>query len=214
MQHSIRVVLADDHPLIRSGMCTLLSATPDIAVVGQVSNGDEALCVCREVDPDVLVLDYHMPGTSAVDTIAALHLDCPRTYVVVLTAYDDEAYVRSLVMVGVSGYVLKDEALETLVGAIRSASQGNTWFSRTVMAKLAHQRSAAASSADAIGLTEREQQILRLIALGWDNAHIAATLHLAEQTVRNYVSRLYVSIGLHSRAEAVVWAREQGLGGR
>lgn len=192
----------------------ILSTTPDVIVVGEAGTGYQAQQLCREHQPDVLLMDLNMPGPAAVDTIAALRLDCPQTRVVVLTAYDDEAYVRGLIMVGVAGYVLKDEAIETLVRVIHTVSQGDTWFSRAIMARLVQQSASAVPASESIGLTEREQQILRLIAMGWDNAHIAATLHLAEQTIRNYVSRLYVTIGLHSRAEVIVWAREQGLGGR
>lgn len=194
-------------------MRTILSTTTDVVIVAEASSGDEVQRLCREHQPDVLLMDLNMPGPPAIDTIAVLRRDCRQTRVVVLTAYDDEAYVRGLIMAGVAGYVLKDEAIETLIRAIRTASQGDTWFSRAIMARLVQQTASPAPS-ESIGLTEREQQILRLIALGWDNAHIASTLHLAEQTVRNYVSRLYVTIGLHSRAEVIVWAREQGMGGR
>lgn len=213
MHQTIRVLLADDHPLILSGIRTLLGTTSDLVVVGEVRNSDEVQHRCKEHQPDVLVMDSRMSGLRAVDTIAALRLEYPQTRIVVLTAHNDEACVRGLVMVGISGYVLKDEAIETLIFAIRSVGQGHTWFSHAVMTRLA-MVSHPLEQVEVVSLTDREQQILRLIAIGQNNAHIASALHLAEQTVRNYISRLYVTLGLHSRAEAVVWAREQGMGGK
>lgn len=214
MHQTIRVVLADDHPLILSGLRTVLGATSDLAVVGEARSGDEVQHRCKEYQADVLVIDFSMSGLNATEMIAALRLMLPQTRVVVLTDHNDETYVRGLIMAGISGYVLKDEAIETLIFAIRCAGQGHAWFSHAVMAKLACMPSHTLQEGDPVALTDREQQILRLIAVGRDNAQIASALHLAEQTVRNYVSRLYVTLGLHSRAEAVVWAREQGMGGK
>lgn len=122
-----------------------------------------------------------------------------------LTAYDDHASVRGLTAAGVAGCVLKDEATETVVRAIRAVVAGDTWFSRPVVEKLAQWETEASL------LTEREQQILALMTQGWDNIGIATKLNLAEQTVRNYVSRIYIKLGAESGVEAVVWAMERGL---
>jgi DNA-binding NarL/FixJ family response regulator len=208
--NTITVVLADDHPLVRAGMRTTLSAQSDIALVGEAADGFEAQHLCRELQPDVLLLDLNMPGPRPVDTVAALRQLCPSVKVLILTAYDDDAYIRGLVGAGVAGYVLKDEAPETVVVAIRAVMQGGTWFSRPVIAKLANRVTGTEATPHIPALTDRERQLLQMIAQGWDNVRIATELNLAEQTVRNYISRLYEKMGVRSRGEAIVWARENG----
>lgn len=207
MSKLIRVLLADDHPLVRAGIRTTMNAEQDIDLVGEAVNGHEAQHLCRELKPDVLLLDLNMPGPQAIEIIAYVHTHCPTTNVVVLTAYDDDAYIQGLLSAKVDGYVLKDEATESVANAIRTVCNGGTWFSRTIVEKLLLSRTAPLASDDPT-LTEREHQILAMIGRGFDNAKIAAELHLAEQTVRNYVSRLYVALGVNSRSEAIIWARE------
>jgi DNA-binding NarL/FixJ family response regulator len=211
MSATIRVLLADDHPLIRAGLRATLEIEEDIVVAGEASDGFEAQRHCATLHPDVLVLDLNMPGSTAVETIASVRASCPGTRVLMLTAYDDDAYVRGLVQAGAMGYVLKDEAPEALVQAVRSVAQGGTWFSQQVVASLVHPT--VRSARDHPSLTQRELQLVRLIARGWDNARIADELRLGEQTIRNYVSRLYGKIGVRTRAEAVVWARDREMTG-
>jgi DNA-binding NarL/FixJ family response regulator len=206
MSASIRVLLADDHPFIRAGLRTTLESQPDIVVAGEAADGDEARRHCQALRPDVLVLDLNMPGPPATATVAFVQERCPSIRVVVLTAYDDDAYVHGLIEAGVMGYVLKDEAPDALVQAVRSVARGGTWFSQPVVTKLV--RAPARATTTGPPLTERERQLLRLLAQGWDNARIAEELHLGEQTVRNYVSRLYGKLGVQTRAEAIVWARD------
>ena len=208
MSESIRVLIADDHPLVRSGLCTALQTEPDIVVAGEASDGDEAQRQCAALQPDVLVLDLNMDGPPATATLAAVRERCPRTRVLILTAYDDDVYVRGVVLAGAMGYVLKDEAPEALVQAVQTMAQGGTWFSRSLVENLVLQAEQGESAAPP--LTERESQIIQLIAQGWDNARIAGELCLSEQTIRNYVSRLYGKIGVQTRAEAVVWGRDHG----
>jgi DNA-binding NarL/FixJ family response regulator len=129
--------------------------------------------------------------------------------VVVLTAYDDDAYVRGLVAAGAVGYVLKDEAPETVVRAIRAVAQGDTWFSHTIVQKLTRM---GEKQTKVPSLSEREREILDLVARGWSNARIGSKLGLATQTVRNYLCGVYPRLGVASRAEAIIWARERGLG--
>jgi DNA-binding NarL/FixJ family response regulator len=150
-----------------------------------------------------------MPGSPATATLAFAKTHCPDVRVVVLTAYDDEAYVQALIEAGVAGYVLKDEAPESLVAAVHSVTQGGTWFSQPVVTKLV--RASTRAGSDGPSLTEREDQLLRMIARGWDNARIAEEVHLGEQTVRNYASRVYGKLGVETRAEAIVWARDHGI---
>lgn len=202
-----RILLADDHPLIRSGLRVRLEAEPDLAVVGEAADGAQAQQFCQELRPDVLVLDLNMPGPSSSAIVAYVREHCPELAVLVLTAFDDDAYVRAMLAAGVAGYVLKDEAPDALVDAVRSVAHGGTWFSRAVVTTLAH----PPAGAD-LGLSRREWELLGLLVQGWDNARMAAELALGEQTVRNYLSRLYSKLGVQTRAAAMVWAHERGIG--
>jgi DNA-binding NarL/FixJ family response regulator len=205
MTEAIRVVLADDHPLIRSGLRARLEAEPDLAVIGEAADGAEAQRQCRDLRPAVLVLDLNMPGPPPTATVAFVQDHCPAIRVLVLTAYDDDAYVRGLLAAGIAGYVLKDEAPDALVDAVRSVARGGAWFSQSVVAKLARPPQPVDAGP---ALTDRERELLDLLAQGWDNVRIAEELHLGEQTVRNYVSRLYDKLDVQTRAEAIVWARD------
>jgi DNA-binding NarL/FixJ family response regulator len=207
MAESIRVLLADDHPLVRAGIRATLGTLEALTLVGEASDGHETQRLCRELKPDVLLLDLNMPGPPPVDTLINLSRHCPETKIIILTAYDDAIYLRSVVTVGVAGYVLKDEAPEALVRAIQTVMKGDTWFSRPLLEKLAvDQGEPLNAKADA--LSRRDWQLLHMLGQGWDNARIAAELNLAEQTIRNYVSRLYVKLSVSSRAEAIVWILE------
>ncbi len=204
----IQVLLADDHALIRAGIRTVLTIEPDIVLVGEATNGFEVCHLAQTLHPHVILLDLNMPGPPPIDTVSLLREACPNTKLIILTAYDDDAYVRGLVGAGVGGYVLKDEATEVVVQAIRVILQGGSWFSRAVMEKLAqipHRKVVAHT------LTFRERQLLGMIARGWSNTEIATELQLAEQTVRNYASRLYGKIEVDSRAQAIIWARENHM---
>ncbi len=216
MTEKIRVLLADDHPLIRAGISTVLQAAPHLTLVGDASSGEETRRLSRELQPDVLLLDLYMPGPPPLETVAWLRQHCPATKIIILTAYDDSAYVRSLMAAGVEGYILKDEATETVVSAIQIVADGNTLYSRSVLMKLAQEqerKTAVVPPASPVqNLSNREYQVLELVAQGWDNRRIADELQLAQQTIRNIVSRIYTKLEIKSRAEAVIWARERDLG--
>ena len=207
MNGKIRVLLADDHPLVRTGLRTTLSAEADLELVGEATDGNETQRLCQELQPDVLLLDLNMPGPTPVETVNSVRQHNPHLKVLVLTAYDDEIYIRSIVAAGAVGYVLKDEAPEVLVHAIRTVFRGGSWFSSHLMERLV-QKKGEPRPVEAEDLSQRERQILTCIGQGWDNARIASELNLAEQTVRNYVSRIYFKLGVSNRAEAIVWARE------
>jgi DNA-binding NarL/FixJ family response regulator len=205
----IRVLLADDHPLVRSGIRATLDDEADIELVAEASDAHEVLELSSETQADVILLDVSMPGPSLIKTIAAIkeRSDCR---VLLLTAYDDDAYVRGAIRAGVAGYLLKDEAAEALVDAIRTVHKGNVWFSRSIVEKMYEWRASEERSAELPELTNREKDVLEAIAKGWNNSRIAESLGLAEQTVRNYASSIYDKLGLHSRAEVIVWARKNG----
>lgn len=211
MRNSIRVVLADDHPVVRSGIRSIVAAESDLEVVGEATNGDEVRQVCEHLQPDVLLLDMQMPGCPPSETVTFLREHCPNTMILVLTGYDNDCYVRGVVSAGAAGYVLKDEAPEAVVRAVRAVVNGDTWYSQTIVKKLAQWQESDASAAIEAQLSSRDIEMLKLIARGYDNVRIADELKLAEQTVRNRVSRLYGKIGVKTRSEAVVWARERGL---
>ena len=213
MTEVIKVLLADDHPLVRSGIRTTLSTASDVHLIGEATNSFDVRTLCHSLEPDVLLLDLNMPGPRPIETVTYLREHCPALKVVVLTAYDDDAYVRGLLAAGVAGYVLKDEAPETVIKAVRTVVNGGTWFSQTIMQGLIQQSNHAANNLEYPLLTDRDRQVLGMIARGWDNVRISSELSLAEQTVRNYISRIYSKLGLTSRGEAIIWAREHILQG-
>lgn len=212
MKGRIRVLLADDHPALRAGIRAILASASDMMVAGEVGNGDDARQLCTELEPDVLLLDLNMPGPRPVETVSFLHGRCPELKVIALTAYDDDIFIRPLISAGAAGYILKDEVPEAILRAIRVVMGGDTWYSQPVVKKLAQWEAANVDIRHQADLTSREAEILSLMALGLDNRRIAATLLIAEQTVRNHVSVIYQKLGVTSRTEAVVWARQRGPG--
>lgn len=205
-----RILLADDHAVVRKGLRALLADEPAVEVVGEATTADEAQVLAADLQPDVMLLDLRMPGPPATETVRFLGAQSPETRVIVLTAHGDEAAVRELVGLGVRGYVLKDDPPDTLVEAIQAVERGGTWFSPQVVAALLERRPAGEQE-HGMQLTERERDLLELVKRGWDNQRIAAELSLGEQTIRNYLHVLYSKLGVSSRAEAVVWAHQHDL---
>lgn len=209
---SIRIVLADDHPVVRAGVKTMLEKEPDLRVVGEITEGSQVEAQTRQWQPDVLMLDVNMPGLDPVATTRHLKEQCPTLNILVLTAYDDDAYVTGLLSAGANGYLLKEEALETLVAAIRAVARGESWLSQRVAGRLARKALARAERAAEPGpLTPREREVLRLLALGLSNDEIAERLVITKRTVQNHVSTIYSKLGLASRAEAILYAIRYGI---
>jgi DNA-binding NarL/FixJ family response regulator len=206
----LRIVIVDDHPLVRSGIRTALESDPELIVVAEAADGDEGLRAVLEHRPDLLLLDVSMPGLAAEELVARAHQEVEGIKTLILSAYDDDVYVRNLTRVPISGYLLKDHAPEDLLQAIDCLRKGGVWFSQSVARKLMGLK-AEEVPAPAPYLTTREQEVLAGISRGEDNPTIAKNLDLAEQTVRNYASTLYHKIGVHSRLAAAIWARERGV---
>ncbi len=204
----IRVLLADDHPVVRLGIKTELDGADGIEVVGEASSGDEALRLVEELRPDILVLDVVMPGMDGVEATRLLRERHPDLRILALSAYDENECVFGILKAGAIGYVLKEEALETIVKAIRVACRGETWLSPKVAEKVKRR---AIGEKEGVPLTERELEVLRLMAKGWRNRQIAKGLSISEGTVKNHVTNIYGKLGIHSRAEVVAWAWQQGL---
>ncbi|MDQ3855113.1 MAG: response regulator transcription factor [Chloroflexota bacterium] len=206
---SIRVLLADDHPVVRGGIKALLEVAEDIAVVGEASDGAEALRLAREMQPDVLVLDMELPEMSGAEVAERLAGSAHPVRVLALSAYDRENYITETLEAGAAGYLTKDEAPGHIVEAVRGVARGQDgWVSRRVAAKMiqrAKVRSRNQTPAQS-ALSPREQEVLELLAGGIPNPEIASTLFISEGTVRNHVTSIYNKLGARTRAEAVAKA--------
>ena len=206
----IKVLLADDHPALRAGIKGMLEKA-DIEVVGEAADGDEALRLAKRLGPDVLVLDAVMPGLRAPQVIHRLKETRPDLRVLVLTAYDDNELVFGLLEAGAVGYVLKEEALETIEAAVRATARGESWLSSKVAAKVMKKAlGKEEAEEEAIPLSERELEVLRLMAKGWSNKRIAKELSITERTVRFHVGNVLGKLGVSSRMEAVMEGIRRG----
>jgi len=205
MADQIRVILIDDHPVVRSGIRMLLEQAPEIRVIGEADRGDRGMELIEQMRPDVVLLDMEMPGMSGVEVMRSLQARQMPVRVLALSAYDDAEYIRSLLAAGSYGYLTKDEALDTIVEAVRGVAQGNEgWLSRRADAQLS--AITRKQSADPIDLTEREEVVLRLLAKGWSNDRIADCLVITERTVRYHLTNISQKLHVSSRAEAIAWA--------
>lgn len=213
MMATIRVLIADDASIMRTGLRLLLSNESDIALVGEATTGEEAQALAVELRPDVLLLDLSMPGLSVAGAVQFLSEHALATRVVVLAAYPNDVAVRELVNLGVGGYVLRDDEPEAVMAAVAQVGKGGTWFSPKILASLTRDQGKVAAGRKIPDLTGRQKELLALVKKGWDNQRIAAELNLQTQTVRNYLTALYGKIDVTSRAEAVVWAHEHDVEG-
>ncbi len=216
----IRVIIVDDHPIVRAGMRSILACTEDIDVVGEGGNSVEALELVSRFRPDVLVLDVELPDRSGIEVAAALKESKDQsTAVLILTAHNDPQIIFNLLKNGAIGYVLKDEALETLAGAVRMAASGKSWLSPSVAGQVIQQAlskeqphiTSIDEDMDGETLTPREREILGLLAEGLDNTEISNRLILTKRTVQNHISTIYGKLGLKTRTEAMRYAIQHGL---
>jgi DNA-binding NarL/FixJ family response regulator len=216
----IRLVVADDHQVVRTGFATLLDTQPDFEVVGTAVNGSEAVRICRELRPDVVLMDVRMPGTDGIEAtrqLAGPGEDGPR--ILILTTFDLDDYVYDALCAGASGFLLKDVTAERLFEAVRVIAAGEALLAPAVTRRLISEfsriRPRQATPPTALAalreLTPRETEVLRLIAEGLSNPEIAARLVVTEETVKTHVSRVLAKLGLRDRTQAVVTAYESGL---
>jgi DNA-binding NarL/FixJ family response regulator len=211
----IRVLVADDQPLVRDGLAAIIGADPELELVGQAQNGREAAALARELRPDVIVMDIRMPELDGIEATRAI-LRAPGAHprILVLTTYDVDAYVYEALRAGASGFLLKDAPRHQLLSAIRTIAAGETLLAPAVTRRLVerHLRRSEVSASDALAeLTPREREILALVGQGLSNREIAGGLGVGESTVKTHVGRIFDKLDLRDRAQAVVLAYETGL---
>jgi len=217
---AIRVVIVDDHEVVRLGLKTLLNRVADLEVVGEAGSAAEAEQVVAEKQPDVVIMDIRMPGGSGIEACRVIRSRWPHIRVIMLTSYSDDEAVIGAVMAGASGYILKQIGTQELVEAIRRVHKGESLLDPGITGKILERFRSGATGGDGPAipggeaLTEQEQKILTLIAQGKTNREIANELFLSEKTVRNYVSNILGKLQLHNRAAAAAWAVRHGLDGR
>jgi DNA-binding NarL/FixJ family response regulator len=214
MTERIRVLIADDHLFYREGLKAMLEARPEIEVVGGAADGAAALALAEACEPDVILMDVRMPGLNGIDATRRICSRHPRVAVLVLTMFDDETVFGAL-RAGARGYLLKDASLDDLLRAITAAQRGEAIFSPSIARRLSRYFSQQTPSRDPDlfpELTDRERDVLALLAEAKDNAEIAQALHLTPKTVRNYVSSVIDKLHVNDRGEAILRARQAGFG--
>ncbi|MBI4380337.1 MAG: response regulator transcription factor [candidate division NC10 bacterium] len=211
----IRVLLADDHAVLRSGLRLLLNAQPDIEVVGEAANGAEAMAKARALLPDVILMDLTMPGIGGLEATGRIKSENPGVRVLVLTMHDDPSYLRQLLQAGASGYVLKKSADADVLSAIRAAYRGEVFLDSSLVGTLVDEvirPVRCARPRDSFEtLSDREREVLKWVARGYTNQEIAEKLFLSVKTIETYRARLAEKLGLRGRAELVRFAIERGL---
>jgi len=212
---TIRVVLADDQPLIRAGLRMLIDQTPDIDVAGEAGTGTEAVQLARDADPDVVLMDIRMPGMDGIEATQLITADDARARVLVLTTFDDDDYVYGALRAGASGFLVKDLALDDIMTAIRVVAAGDAMIApgvtRRLIGQFAGQTRTNRKPLELTGITDREREVLRLVGLGMSNAEIAAALYITVGTAKTHVARLLAKLDARDRVQLVITAYETGL---
>lgn len=217
MSEKIRILLVDDQRLMREGLRILLEMEPGLQITGEAEDGEAALTAYAELRPDVVLMDIRMPGMDGVEAIWRLREQWPEARVIILTTFDDDEYIFEGLRAGALGYLLKDVSGGELAHAVRTVAAGGALIQPSVARKVVAEFARVVPPARegdaglAEPLSEREGEILRLLAAGLTNAQIAARLHLAEGTVKNYVSNILDKLGVRDRTQAAIRARELGL---
>jgi DNA-binding NarL/FixJ family response regulator len=209
----LRVVLADDHPIVRDGLRTLVNAQPDMRVVGEAADGEAACRAARELTPDVLVMDLSMPLLNGVEATENVRRDCPNVRVVALTVHEERLYLTQLLRAGASGYVLKRSAAVELVRAVRVVATGGTYIDPSIAGSVVEGYLEAGSETEDAphdALSDREREVLLRVSTGLSNKEIAAELRLSVKTIETYKARAAEKLGLKTRVDIVRYAARQG----
>jgi DNA-binding NarL/FixJ family response regulator len=212
---TIRVVLADDQPLVRAGLRMLIEQTPDIDVAGEAGTGAEAVKLARSGDVDVVVMDIRMPGMDGIEATGLITSGGGPARVLVLTTFDDDDYVYGALRAGASGFLVKDMALDDILAAIRVVAAGDAMIAPGVTRRLiglfAGLPRSTGTPRELTGITGREREVLRLVGLGLSNAEIAAALYITPGTAKTHVARLLTKLGARDRVQLVITAYETGV---
>lgn len=213
MSDCVRIVIVDDHVIVRQGLKTALEVDPQLAVIGEAESGEAAVQIAAKLQPDVLLLDLVMPGIGGVETCRQIKRVSPQTHVVVLTSYHDDHYIFPALQAGALSYVLKDVSISELISVIRKAARGEAVLHSQIVSRVVQERRGAREEVPNIfkELSEREMEVLRLIAAGFSNATIAEKLVISEKTVKVHVSNILSKLHLLDRTKAAVLAWQQGL---
>lgn len=204
------VLLVDDHPVVRSGIRNLLEKAPDIVVVGEASDGTEALRMVKELSPDILLLDMEMPGLSGNEVAQALLKEGASVRILALSAHDDRQYIQELLANGAAGYLVKEEVPEAIIEAVRGVSRGEQgWVSRRIAAKMSTWMREERS--ERMSLTPREKEVLASVVAGKTNQEIGVVLGISEKTVEKHLEGIFNKLGVASRVEAAVQAVREGM---
>ena len=213
----LKILLADDHELVCAGLAVLINDEPDMEVVGQARNGNEALQKAQELHPDLIILDISMPETGGVEAAAQISEKCPEVKVLVLSVHEDKYYLRKVLRHGAAGYLPKSAAVSELIQAIRTVASGGIYIHPSLAKGLVALMTDSSSRQRSTGngehkeLSEREKDVLRLMALGYSNKEIAARLKVGIKSVDTYKTRFMEKLGLKNRVEVVRYAKRQGL---
>jgi len=205
---TIRILLADDQLRVHEAVVLALRDAPDIRLVGQAANGDEAIALCAQLQPDLVLMDVLMPGIGGIEATRQIHRRHPHIKILVLSAMQDDESVRAMLENGAVGYVLKDSLAHDIPATIRAAHSGNMIFSQVITQRLLNQVSADMRD---FGLTEREMEVLRLMAEGLNNGELAARLFISASTVKFHIVNILDKMGVQTRPEAIVLAAKNNL---
>lgn len=217
MSGHIRVFLCDDHTLFRQGIRKLLELEPDITVVGEAGNGQELLEVLKKTGPDIILMDIGMPKMDGVAATYRIKKILPRANVVILTVYEDDTHIFAAIKAGAMGYLLKDASIDELIEAIHRVNKGEALIQPVIATKVLKEftmldkRKLKEGDKFYSGLTEREKDILRLIALGGTNKEIASKLDISEKTVKNHVSNIFQTLHVNNRTQAAIYALDKRI---
>ena len=214
----VRVLVADDHPFFRDGLRVLLEATADTELVGEATDGEEAIALAQTLQPDVILMDLRMPGLGGIEATRKILSESPHVGILVVTMIEDDASVFAAMRAGARGYLLKGADKDEMLLAIRAVGRGEAIFGPGIARRLMDYFARPAPTPTQVSrvvfpeLTDREREILDLIAAGWNNEEIAGQLFLSLKTVRNYVTNIFTKLQVVDRAQAIVRARQSGLG--